>query len=188
MSSLTYLVAASLDGFIAGPHGEIEQFNPDPATLQALVAAFPETMPTPARQALGIEARNRRFDTVVMGRTTYRVGADHGLVSPYSHLRQYVVSTSLQVPADSGIEVVRRDPAALVRDLKARGGQGIWLCGGGKLAFALVDEIDEIIVKRHPTILGAGVPLMDGTFGVRRFELVERSSAGVLTIEHYRRR
>lgn len=188
MSSLTYLIAMSLDGFIAGPHGEIDQFNPDPATLQALVKAFPETMPTPARSALGIEGPNRRFDTVVMGRATYRVGADQGLASPYAHLRQYVVSTSMEAPADSNIEMVRGEPEALVRQLKARGGTGIWLCGGGKLAGALASEIDEIIVKRHPTILGKGIPMMDGAFEVRHFLLVERTSAGDLSIEHYRRR
>jgi dihydrofolate reductase len=188
MTALTYLIAASLDGFIAGPRGETDPFNPDPATLQALVKAFPETLPTPARNALGIDAANRRFDTVVMGRATYRVGADQGLASPYAHLQQYVVTTSMDAPATSGIEVVRREPEALVRQLKARGGLGIWLCGGGKLAGALANEIDEIIVKRHPTLLGKGIPMMDGAFDVRHFQLVERSTVGDLAIEHYRRR
>ena len=64
-------------------------------------------------------------------------------------------------------------------------GLGIWLCGGGQLASALLPEIDELVVKQYPLLLGAGIPLFaeatePRTFGlgtVRPFE----SGAVVLT-------
>ncbi|WP_455353343.1 dihydrofolate reductase family protein [Streptomyces sp. SYSU K217416] len=65
--------------------------------------------------------------------------------------------------------VVDGDPVALVRELKKQDGMGIWLCGGGKLAAALRDEIDELIIKRHPTVIGSGVPLFDGPFTLTNF-------------------
>ncbi|MDY7091172.1 MAG: dihydrofolate reductase family protein, partial [Actinomycetota bacterium] len=62
------------------------------------------------------------------------------------------------VPDD--IVLTDRDPVDLVRELKAEpGGSGIWLCGGGTLASALADEIDRLVLKVNPLLLGSGIPL-----------------------------
>ena len=36
---------------------------------------------------------------------------------------------------------------------------GVWLCGGSTLAGALFDEIDRLVLKVNPILLGAGLPL-----------------------------
>lgn len=38
----------------------------------------------------------------------------------------------------------------------------IWLCGGGTLAGALINEIDEIVLKRYPVIVGTGISMFSG--------------------------
>ena len=38
----------------------------------------------------------------------------------------------------------------------------IWLCGGGDLATTLFPEINEIILKVNPMLLGSGIPLFSG--------------------------
>jgi dihydrofolate reductase len=92
------------------------------------------------------------------------------IAGPYPHLRQYVFSRT-QTGADPEVEIVSGDAVEFVRGLKQQDGMSIWLCGGGKLAAQLRDEIDELIVKRHPIVIGSGIPLFDGSFDATRFVL-----------------
>ncbi len=176
MRKLTYYVAATLDGFIAGPDGQFDflHFGGDLAAM--ILADYPETIPVQARGPLGLTGvANKHFDTVLMGRRTYEPGLRAGVTSPYPHLEQYVFSRTLAT-IDPEVELVREDPAGFVRELKQRDGAGIWLCGGGSLAAALLPEIDELIVKRNPLVIGAGVPLFDGPFTPAAFTPVESRS------------
>ncbi|MFI1290490.1 AAA family ATPase [Streptomyces sp. NPDC020792] len=83
------------------------------------------------------------------------------------------------------------DPLALVRELKQQEGTGldVWLCGGGKLAGALLPEIDELVVKNYPVVAGAGIPAFDGAFNPAVFHVAERTAfpSGV-TLTHLTRR
>jgi dihydrofolate reductase len=169
-----YYIGATLDGYIAGPGGSFDFFpqgeGDDLATYQAWMnATYPETIPTAFRELLGVTAENQRFDTVVMGHATYRVGP----ASPYEHLAQHVVSRTLAEPPHPDVEL-SRDPVALVRRLKAEGGLDVWLCGGGTLAGALLDEIDELVVKTYPVLAGAGLPMVAGGFSPTTFRVLER--------------
>lgn len=191
MRKLTYYIAASLDGFIAGPQGQFDFFGFEGDFAAFILAEFPETLPGPARVPLGIaDSPNKRFDTVVMGRGTYEPGLAAGLTSPYPQLRQYVFSRSL-TSTDPAVEVVAGDPAEFVRQLKKDDGLGIWLCGGGQLAGQLRDEIDELIVKINPLVLGTGIPLVAGGFALDQLRLVEsrafETGTIVATYERVRR-
>ncbi|MBT2401114.1 hypothetical protein [Streptomyces sp. ISL-100] len=72
---------------------------------------------------------------------------DNEITIPYTYLRQYVVFSTIKPDIDPAVTVVPGDPLALVRELKLEEGTGlgIWLCGGGKLAGALLPEIDELV-------------------------------------------
>lgn len=161
MRTLTYMVATTLDGFIAAPDGaDPTSFWPvTPDYIQHLVEHYPETLPQQARAALGVEGEGGHFDTVVEGRRSYEVGLAAGVVDAYPHLRHLVVSTTLDIAADSGVEQVSGDPLDRVRQLKQEDGGGIWLVGGGALAASLADEIDLLVLKVAPITLGAGIPL-----------------------------
>ena len=182
MRKLTYYIAMSLDGFIAGPGGEFDFFGFEGDFAAAVLADFPETLPGPARGPLGIaDSANKRFDTVLMGRGTYEPGLAVGMTSPYPQLRQFVFSRTL-TGADPAVEVVADDPVGVVRRLKAEDGLGIWLCGGGKLAAQVRDEIDEVILKINPVVLGAGIPLFAGEFRPEHFRLAETRTFATGTI------
>ena len=80
------------------------------------------------------------------------------------------------------------DAVELVRELKQADGLGIWLAGGGKLAAALRDEIDELVIKRNPIVLGLGIPLFDGPSRPTSLEAVEaRELDNGVRIERYAR-
>ena len=169
MRKLSYYVAATLDGYILGPDGQLDFFLFEGDVKEAIVTDYPETMPIQARGPLGLMSTpNKHFDTVIMGRGFYEPGRKLGITSPYPHLKQYVVSRSL-VADDPDITVVTDDPAGLVRELKQQAGMDIWLCGGGTVAAALRDEIDELIVKRNPIVIGSGASLFNGPFGPTSF-------------------
>ncbi|MFJ2007192.1 dihydrofolate reductase family protein [Streptomyces chartreusis] len=188
MRKLVYYVAATLDSYIAGPNGEYDFLLFEGEGRDAILAEYPETMPTPARAAFGLtDTPNRHFDTVIMGRGTYEPGLRAGMTSPYAHLEQYVVSTTLQT-TDPGINVVQEDPADTVRKLKSHPGKDIWLAGGGKLASALLPEIDQLVIKRNPLVIGSGIPLFAGPFNPTTFLPVStRSFDSGLRIETYTR-
>lgn len=164
MRKLVYYVASTLDGYIAGPDGADptgpDGFWPIPEDYSRyLVAEYPETLPGPARQALGITATGHRFDTVLEGRRSYEVGLQAGVTDAFPHLRHLVFSRTLTESPDPAVEVVSGDPIAKVRELKRQEGKDLWLIGGGDLAGALYPEIDQLIVKLAPLTIGAGIPL-----------------------------
>ncbi|MFI6483682.1 dihydrofolate reductase family protein [Nonomuraea sp. NPDC050663] len=176
MRKLVYYIGVSLDGYIAGPNAEFD-FYPLSDQMTAWVnERYPETVPTHIQKYVGLEgAPNRVFDTVVMGRGTYEA-AGASVTSPYSHLRQYVVSGTSTID-DPTVRVEAGDPIELVRRLKDEDtGMDIYLCGGGRLAASLLPEIDEIILKSYPVVAGTGIPVFSGQFRPTLFTTSRRES------------
>lgn len=193
LRKLTYLIATSIDGFMADPDGDGDFFNDylDPEYLGYLTAEYPETIPTHAHEALGVDISTaRHFDAVVMGRGTYDPGLKMGVTSPYAHLAQYVATRSIAVTPDPAVELISGDVAARVRELKAQDGLGVYLCGGADLAAQLVDEIDEFVIKTYPVLAGSGIPLTRAGFARRDLELtgVKTFGGGQVVTTYARRR
>lgn len=187
MRPATYLVAVTLDGFIADPDGGWEGFV-EGEHLQAQAEEYPETLPVHLRQALGISAGNRHVNTVLMGWHTYTPALREGIPSPYPHLRQYVASRHEREVGEG--MTVTPDPLGTLRALKAEpDGLGIWIAGGGTLASAVVEEIDRLVLKLHPVVFGSGIPLFARRdYLARRFDLVgvRRFDSGVAFLEYAR--
>lgn len=173
MRRLTYYVAATLDGFIAGPDGgdpSGQDFFPiTPDLIEFIVEHFPETLPGPAREAMGVSGPGKVFDTVLEGRASYELGLAAGIDDAYPHLRHLVFSTSLGEAPGDRVEVVSGDALARVRELKAENGKDIWLVGGGTLAHGLLPELDRLVIKLNPAVIGSGVPMFDGPFKPTHF-------------------
>src|SRR5262249_10299081 len=142
MRKLVYLVASTLDGFIAGPDGSYGffPFSADSELARHLRSEYPETLPTALRRALGFDdPATRACDRVVRARGTSEPAWKEGLTSPYRHLRQVVFSRSMSSP-NPEVEVVADEPGGFVRALKREDGKHIWLCGGAELAGVLWPE------------------------------------------------
>ena len=187
MRKLTYFIACTVDGFIAREDGNFDFFPMTGEHLPHIVAEYPETISGHLRDALGVQGGNRHFDAVIMGRSTYDVGLAMGITSPYPHLRQYVVSKTMTASPNPQVQLVSTDPADLVRTLKHEAGLDIWLCGGASLAGALYREVDELLLKVNPVVLGTGIPLFRGVRGPANLELVDHKTfAGGVAIHRYR--
>ncbi|GAB3148934.1 dihydrofolate reductase family protein [Micromonospora sonneratiae] len=188
MRKLVYYVASTIDGYICAPDGSWDFFTIEPDLSEYITPRYPEFLPTAGRKMLGVTAPNARFDTVVMGRGTYDPALKEGITSPYAHLKQYVFSRSVAAPPEPEVEVVSGDPVEFVRRLKQQEGGDIWLCGGGDLAGQLLDEIDELLIKLNPVIVGSGVPLVTREFDPRRFVLFDsRAFDSGIVLLNYRK-
>jgi dihydrofolate reductase len=138
---LRYSVAASLDGYIAGPNGEFDWIVIDPdIDFAALYASY---------------------DGLVMGRRSYDVfTATGGAVGP--SLPTYVYSRTMP-EGRQGDVTFARDAVGHVSRLKSESkGKPLWLWGGGELfrdlaQAGLVDGVDVAIL---PIMLGGGIPLL----------------------------
>jgi dihydrofolate reductase len=173
MRKLKYYVACTVDRFIAREDDSYDFFLMEGEHIADLLTTFPETIPAHVRDRLGITAENQCFDTVLMGRRTYEIGLKEGISNPYPQMKQYVFSKTLKDNSDSVIELVSADPLAFVRELKQQSGQDIWLCGGGNLATLLFSEINELILKVNPILLGSGIPLFSGVVQQTSLELTD---------------
>ncbi|MFE5604285.1 dihydrofolate reductase family protein [Streptomyces coelicoflavus] len=194
MRKLTYFIACSIDGFIGGPDGDASFMYPfvDEEFLGFLKEEYPETIATQGRRALGIDdLPNKRFDTVVQGRASYDLALKEGNTSPYAHLREYVASRTLAESPDPNVEIVSADLAGRVRELKAEDSAlDIYLCGGSVVAGELVDEIDELVIKTYPVILGTGMPMFASGFAVSEFvaDSVRSFGNGAVVRTYHRKR
>ncbi|MFI9614620.1 dihydrofolate reductase family protein [Streptomyces sp. NPDC052023] len=175
MRKLTYFIACSIDGFIGDPDGDAAAMYPfvDEEFLEFLAAEYPETLPTQGRRPLGLDdLPNKRFDTVIQGRASYELALKEGVTSPYAHMRQYVASRTLEKSPDPAVEIIADDLTGKVRELKAEDGEfGIYLCGGSQVAGELIDEMDELVVKTYPVVLGSGMPMFGAGHAVGEFTL-----------------
>lgn len=147
MRRLRYQVACSLDGFIAGPQEEFDWITPEPS--------------------FDFEALHEQFDTLLMGRRTYKIVRAMG--EKFLGKQVIVASRSLRQEDHPDVEVVSEGLEARVRELRVQPGRDIWLYGGGDLfsqllAWNLVDTVEPAII---PILLGGGVPLL-ASHGVRR--------------------
>ncbi|MGW2704311.1 dihydrofolate reductase family protein [Streptomyces sp. NPDC001340] len=193
MRKLTYFIACSLDGFIGDEHGDATAMFRflDEEYLDFLKTEFAETLATPARRQLGMDhLENRRFDTVIQGRASYEVALKEGVTSPYAHLREYVASRTLGTSPDPNVEIIDGDLTGRVRELKAEdGGLDIYLCGGSQLAGALLDEIDELVIKTYPIVYGTGMPMFGTGLDIKEFALDEvRTFDNGVLVRTYRRK
>ncbi len=152
-----------------------------------LLQNFPETIPVHFRDKLGITAENQNFDVVLMGRRTYQIGLKEGITNPYLQMKQYLFSRSLKESPDQAFELVSTNPITHIRELKQQPGKDIWLCGGGNLAAVIFSEIDELILKVHPILLGSGISLFAGMIQPTYLELTSnRIYNNVFMLLHYR--
>lgn len=152
MRPVRYNVAASLDGYIAGPEGEFDWIPADPSVDFAALFA--------------------RVDTVLLGRRSFELVQRGGDAPWAAGTRVFVFSRTLRPEEYPEVTVVREQAGAVVAALREEAGDGeIWLFGGGELFRSLLAEgqVDRVEVTIVPVLLGGGVPLLPSTS--RRTEL-----------------
>jgi dihydrofolate reductase len=146
--AVSYYVAASADGFIADPDGDLEWL---------LAFGFEEFQAHYEVFLAGIGA-------LVMGSATYEFLLAQDDPWPYAGLPAWVF-TRRELPTVPGADVrfVQGPPHAVhPRIAESAGDRDIWMMGGGVLAgqFADAGLLDRLLLTTMPVALGGGRPLL----------------------------
>ncbi|MGC6373331.1 dihydrofolate reductase family protein [Pseudomonas sp. K2I15] len=142
-------IAASVDGFIARPDGDIEWLNrPEYEGAELNGVTYEHFIAT--------------VDALVMGRKTLEKVFSFA-EWPYEGTPVIVLSRqSVEIPAQlkGKVEVMSQDVTRLVAALAERGMKHLYIDGGQTIqAFLEAGLIDELIITRIPVLLGQGIPL-----------------------------
>ena len=168
MRRVRYVVAMSLDGYIAGPNGEADWIIMDPE--------------------IDFRALFEQFDTFLLGRRTFEGigGAGRG----QSGVQTIVFSRTLRQQDYPNVTIVSDSPEQMVADLRPKPGKDIWLFGGGRLFRSLLEArlVDAVEVSVIPVLLGEGIPLLPARSSSERFELKLTSGrtfdSGIVSLEY----
>jgi dihydrofolate reductase len=165
-----YQVAASLDGYVAGPKGEADWIPMDPdIDFGALFA---------------------QFDTLLMGRRTFEGLVAQGQSSGGAFgMKTVVVSRTLNPADHPDVTVVADGLKEAVATLKAQPGKDIWLFGGGQLFRSLAELglVDRVEVALVPILLGGGIPLVPAPASTTRLVLDGQRhypKSGIMLLEY----
>jgi len=167
MRKIVMLNRVSLDGFFAGPNGEIDWFIHDPEVDKAA-----HEMMAP--------------DTLLMGRVTYQmfesywppVAADPNapegariLANELNQMTKVVFSRTLEDVSWENSKLVKGDVIREVKELKQGKGADITIFGSGSIVQQLANEglIDEYLIIVTPVVLGNGKALFQD---VKKFPLM----------------
>jgi dihydrofolate reductase len=185
MRHVVVFMHISLDGYVAGPNGEMDWINVN------------EEMFEYAGQ------RTSAADTALYGRVTYQMmegywptageqpnatGHDIEHSKWYNSVEKVVLSKTLQA-APANTKVVSGQIADEIIKLKHSAGKDILMFGSPSVAHLLMAEnlIDDYWLFVNPVLLGQGIPLFKGVKGITALTLATSKvfPSGVVCL-HYR--
>jgi dihydrofolate reductase len=149
----------SLDGFVAGPDGDIGWIRVD-RELHEFV--------NDQQAAIGTYLYGRRLyeEMNAYWPTPDASQSDHDFIAAFARIWQQmpkVVFSRTLDRVEGNARLVREDPAAEVARLKAQPGKDLSVGGPGLAASLLCHGlVDEVGLFLHPILLGSGTPMFQG--------------------------
>lgn len=168
MRRVRYQVATSLDGYIAGPNGEVDWIVMDPE--------------------IDFAGLFEQFDTFLLGRRTFEAMGPAGQRGSPG-VKTFVFSRTLQQRDYPGVTIVAEGAAETVSGLRAQSGKDIWLFGGGTLFRSLYEAglVDTVEVAIMPVLTGGGAPLFPASAEQTKLKLTSHkvySQTGIVSLAY----
>jgi len=167
MPKIRYRVAMSLDGYIAGPKGEIDWIIMDPE--------------------IDFSAIMSQFDTLLVGRRTFETMAKAGRTA-MPGMKTIVFSRTLDPSKYPEVTVVSEKQNERLSSLRAGSGKDIWLFGGGSLFQSLLEAgfVDTVELSIMPVLLGGGIPFLPTPASRKKLELTGHRiyKSGIVSLQY----
>ena len=159
MKKVKLYIAASIDGYIARPDGDLEWLT---------------GFPNPSKTDYGYKDFFASVDTVIMGNRTYHDILGMDVLWPYKDKQTYVVTHHAQETKEN-IRFISENVVETISGLRKKDGKDIWLVGGGQLISILLnaDLVDEMQITYIPVILGDGISLFPSSTKELQWNLLE---------------
>ena len=185
MRKLIFFMHTSLDGFVAGPNGEMDWIHVD-AEMFDFVATMTE-----------------QADTALYGRVTYEMmqsywpkageqpnATKHDIEHSnwYNKVSKVVLSKTMHETGLHNTKVIAGQLADNINTIKQQQGKNILIFGSPRASQSLLNEglIDEFWLFVNPIILGKGMPLFTDITGTTKLKPVEsKTFAGGVIALHY---
>lgn len=172
----------SLDGFVAGPHGEMNWIRIDEEIFSH------------------VGKRIGKGDTALYGRVTYELmenywptAADKPTATKhdiehskwYAKAHKIVMSRTLKEAGLTNTKIISENLADQVNEIRSQEGEDILVFGSPSATHALIqsDLVDGYWLFVNPIILGKGIPLFTGNEEQTRLKLVSTRPFGSGVIE-----
>jgi dihydrofolate reductase len=157
MREIFLSIQVSVDGYVAGPDGDLSWTDIPDAEVDELMAE-----------------QLRSIDAMIFGHTAYRLLAPYWQDGPTERavdrehtrlmntLPKLVLSRSEPILSWGPSERLGADLPSEMARLKAGDGAPVAVFAGAQAARALLPYVDEVRLVVYPVLLGSGTPLFDG--------------------------
>jgi dihydrofolate reductase len=185
MRKVILFVNVTIDGYLAGPGGELDWMLPDPEMNKTLT-----------------DELRAEVDTILAGRVVHQAfdanfraeAADPASPPGLVDFANWMIDTPKVVfsrtlaTAGAGARLATADIPEEIASLKAQPGQGMVLFGGVSTVQQFVQHglVDEYWMKLYPAALGAGQPLFTDLKQRANLSLVQSNAhdSGILTLRY----
>jgi dihydrofolate reductase len=178
----------SLDGFVAGPNGEMNWIKVDEEIFD-FVATITATADAALYGRNTYEMMQAYWPTAGDAPNASKHDKEHS--AWYKQVTKIVLSTTLHTEGLQNTTVISNQLVEKINDIKAQQGKNILIFGSPAASHSLLGLglIDEFWLFVNPILLGTGTPLFQNIMEKTPLELVESKtfSSGVIAL-HYTRK
>ena len=189
MRNVVLFMHVSLDGFCAGPKGELDWVSYD-SELEKYAEGIVSTVGSPLYGRVTYQMMESYWPTVLRNKSATKHERDHA--NGVENVHKVVFSRTLDKVEWKNTQLIKDNITEEITTLKQQPGKDLVIFGSPTLAheFMRLDLIDEYQLTLNPVLLGRGTPLFENVETKSKLTLVNSTTlkSGVIGLQYRRER